>query len=45
MKICNEIEGFTCFLQFDSRFHHPEVVAEVRESRRLDAGKNAHKEK
>ncbi len=36
--IGDEINRAIALLQFDRRLHHPEIVAQVQRTRRLDAG-------
>jgi len=39
MIISDEIEGLAFFLQLDGRFHHAEIVAQMKRARGLDADK------
>ena len=40
--VCDEVKGFAFILERDRRSHHAEVVADVQNAGRLNAGKNAH---
>ena len=41
MKVRDEPEGLALILELEVPPHRPDVVAEMKFSRRLDAGKNA----
>ena len=42
MIVRDEVKGLSLFLKLDRGLHHPKEVAEVKSSRRLNAGQNSH---